>query len=279
MNDLVMTKVDFLEAGSGPAVMLVHSSVSGARQWRRLMDDLKAEFHVRAVNLFGYGKTAPWPGETVQTLDDQARLVEAALPANTDEVCIVGHSFGGSVAMKAAARLSGRVARLVLLETNPFYLLKQAGRVEAFAEAMELRNFIKKFGALGEWSTAAEKFADYWGGTGSWHAMPPERRSAFADALKPNFFEWDAVMDETPVHQWARLLPAATLVVSDPNTVRPIREITELLRRSCPQWTYKEISAGGHMAPLTRPDLINPLVSSFLRLPLGGDGVSLAQAR
>jgi pimeloyl-ACP methyl ester carboxylesterase len=48
-------KVDYLEAGSsGPVVMLVHSSVSGARQWRRLMGDLKDQFRVRAVNLFGY---------------------------------------------------------------------------------------------------------------------------------------------------------------------------------------------------------------------------------
>jgi pimeloyl-ACP methyl ester carboxylesterase len=55
-------EVDFLEAGSsGPVVMLVHSSVSGARQWRRLMGDLKNQFRVRAVNLFGYGKTPPWP--------------------------------------------------------------------------------------------------------------------------------------------------------------------------------------------------------------------------
>jgi hypothetical protein len=43
-------KADFLEAGSsGPVVMLVHSSVSGARQWRRLMDDLQGQFRVRAV--------------------------------------------------------------------------------------------------------------------------------------------------------------------------------------------------------------------------------------
>jgi pimeloyl-ACP methyl ester carboxylesterase len=65
-------KVDYLEAGSsGPVVMLVHSSVSGARQWRRLMRDLKDQFRVRAVNLFGYGKTTAWPAETIQSLDDQ----------------------------------------------------------------------------------------------------------------------------------------------------------------------------------------------------------------
>ena len=262
---MATSQVDFLEAGSGPAVMLVHSSVSGARQWRRLMDDLKADFHVRAVNLFGYGKTPPWSSEAPQSLEDQARLVETALPANADSICLVGHSFGGSVAMKLAARLSGRVTRLVLLETNPFYLLKQSGRADAFAEAMELRDCVKKFGALGEWVMAAEQFADYWGGAGSWQNMPAERRNAFAEALKPNYFEWDAVMDETtPVEEWARLLPRSTLLVSDANTVLPIREITAILRLSCPMWTYKEIAGGGHMAPLTRPDVINPLVRSFL---------------
>jgi pimeloyl-ACP methyl ester carboxylesterase len=263
------TAVDFLEAGAGPLVVLLHSSVSGARQWRRLIDDLKADHHVRAVNLFGYGETPPWPNDRPQSLDDQARLVEAALPANVDSFSLVGHSFGGSVAMKLAARLPGRVTRLALLEANPFYLLRQAGETDAFAEASALRDCIKKFGALGQWAIAAERFADYWGGAGSWANMPPERRGVFAEALKPNFFEWDAVMDEaTPIAQWARLLPRATLVVSDPATVAPIRAINALLRRACPFWTYREIAEGGHMAPLTRPDVINPIVRSFLTAPL-----------
>jgi pimeloyl-ACP methyl ester carboxylesterase len=59
MNNLPTIKADFVEVGSGPVVMLVHSSVSGARMWRRLTDDLKEEFHVRAVNLYGYGRTPP----------------------------------------------------------------------------------------------------------------------------------------------------------------------------------------------------------------------------
>lgn len=259
-------KADYLEAGSGPLVMLLHSSVSGARQWRRLVDNLKDEFQVRAVNLYGYGETPPWPTDAPQSLDDQAQLVETALPPNADTFGLVGHSFGGSVAMKLAARLAGRVNKLVLLETNPFYLLKQSGRTGAFAEAMELRNCIKKFGSLGDWATAAEQFADYWGGKGTWEKMPAERRDTFADALKPNYFEWDAVMDETtPVEEWARLLPRSTLLVSDPNTVLPIREITAILRRACPMWKYQEIAGGGHMAPLTRPELVNPLVEAFLR--------------
>jgi hypothetical protein len=131
---------------------------------------------------------------------------------------------------------------------------------------MELHNYIKKFGALGEWATAAEKFADYWNGAGTWREMSFDRRVAFSEALKPNFFEWDAVMNETtPAEQWATLLPRATLLVCDPGTVLPIREITAVLRRSCRRWAYKEVPGAGHMAPLTRPEMINPLVDGARR--------------
>jgi hypothetical protein len=44
------------------------------------MDDLKDDFQVRAVNLYGYGGTPPWFGDAPQSLEDQACLVETALP-------------------------------------------------------------------------------------------------------------------------------------------------------------------------------------------------------
>lgn len=260
------TGVDFLKAGAGPAVVLVHSSVSGARQWRKLMDDLKDSFHVRAVNLFGYGKTPPWMNARPQTLDDQARIVEAAIPHGADDVCLVGHSFGGSVAMKAAARLGSRVRKLVLFETNPFYLLQQNGRDAAYAEATALRDLIKACADRNDWETAAARFADYWNGAGSWAATPADRRAAFVQALRPNYFEWDAVMNETTsAADWARLLPRATLLISDPKTVLPIRDIEAVLRQAAPHWYHQHTAGGGHMAPLTAPGLVNPLIGAFLR--------------
>jgi len=80
-----------------------------------------------------------------------------------------------------------------------------------------------------------------------------------------NYFEWDAVINEsTSVEQWAARLPRATLAIYDPRTVLPVREIAAILRQSCRAWIYQELAGAGHMAPLTRPDVINPLVSSFL---------------
>ena len=255
LSEVADFPVDFIEAGSaGPVVMLVHSSVSGARQWTRLIDDLKDRFRVRAVNLFGYGKTPAWPGGRMQQLDDQARIVAAALPRDAREICLVGHSFGATVAMKAAARLFGRVDKLVLLETNPFNLLAQHGRTDALTEVIALRDCVKAYGDRGEWATAAQIFADDWGGAGTWTGMRPERRTAFAQAMQPNYFEWDAAMnDATTAEQWAALLPKNTLLIADSRSALPIREVGAILRRACPAWLYRDVPGAGHMAPLTRP--------------------------
>ena len=259
-------QADFLEEGEGPPVILVHSSVSGARQWRRLMRDLKPYFRGRAVNLFGYGATPAWPDRRRQTLDDQATLVEQLVPADAHDIAIVGHSFGGSVAMRTAMRLGSRVTRLVLFEPNPFPLLRQHGRAAAFAEISDLRDWIKQQGAAGEWVAAAARFADYWGGAGAWADMNEERRAAFVEALRPNYFEWDAVMAEpSPLNGWEAALPSRTLVLRSEETMRPMREIADLMHERCPHWSFATVAQGGHMAPLTRPDLVNPLIISFLR--------------
>lgn len=260
-----LEETDFIEAGSGQKVILIHSSVAGAGQWRSLMETLAGDFHVIAVNLFGYGETRAWEVDGEQRLTDQARLIEPFSPTGAGEISIVGHSFGGSVAMMAAARLKTKVRRLVLIEPNPFFLLKKFARTEAYQEAVALRDAIKFNGGAGTWETAAEVFANYWTGAGSWDAMPDDRKAKFARALKPNFHEWDAVMNEdTPFADWRRDLPVNTTVVSARDTVRSIREIVELMEENAPEWHFRRIERGGHMAALTEPGLVNPIVVDAL---------------
>ncbi|MGD9945528.1 MAG: alpha/beta fold hydrolase, partial [Burkholderiaceae bacterium] len=233
--------IDHTDDGTGPPVVLIHSSVSGNRQWRELIEALKDRYRVLAINLFGYGGTTPWPGTAPQSLYAQAQLVLALCEELGAPIHLVGHSFGGSVALKAAALLGPRVGSLVLVEPNPFYLLKQNGRSEAFLESRGLRDHVKCYGALGDWPKVAERFADYWSGRGAWGSMSEKRRAAFAASLPPNFHEWDAVMDEeATMDDWKRLA-ARTLVMSDPATVLPIREIVALFARACPHWAFHAI--------------------------------------
>jgi pimeloyl-ACP methyl ester carboxylesterase len=232
--------IDYAEAGAGPPVILVHSSVSGNRQWRRLLDDLADRYRLLAINLFGYGKTTPWPGGRPQSLEDQVELVAALAGEVPGPLHLVGHSFGGAVAMKAAVGFGPRVSRLVLLEPNPFAQLAAQGRTAAFAEIQSLCAHVKGRARAGDWPRAGADFADYWLG------------------------EWDAVMnDATPLAAW-REITAETLVLRAARTKRPIVEIAELLAAACPHWRFAEVPEGGHMAPVLRPDLVNPVIAAFL---------------
>lgn len=265
MRDGEAPETDFIEAGTGPTVILLHSSVAGARQWAGLMSALAHKLHFIAINLFGYGATKPWTGRKLQTLEDQARLLAPFVPNDGSKFSIVGHSFGGSVAMKAAAMFKDQIDRLVLIEPNPFYLLQQHGRDEAFQDALALRDTIKQSGADNTWPHAAEVFSNYWTGDGSWNAMPEKRRAKFIAALEPNFHEWDGVMNEkTPLSVWQADLPEDTTVVSAQDTVRTITEIVSLMKEHIPHWRFATIEHGGHMAAMTQPDLINPLIEDAL---------------
>jgi pimeloyl-ACP methyl ester carboxylesterase len=216
--------VDYTEQGRGDPVVLIHSSVSGNRQWRALGDALADRYRALAINLFGYGETTPWPGNTSQSLYAQACLV-LALAEGESKLHLVGHSFGASVALKAALLLGERVGKLVLIEPNPFSLLKQQGRTGAFLEARALRDHVKCFGSVGD---------------------------------------WDAVMDEETTLEGWKSVAARTLVLSGSQTRRSIREIVEIFAAACPHWSFQQIRDAGHMAALTHPELVNPLVRQFL---------------
>lgn len=258
-------RVDYCDAGSGEPVVLVHSSVSGNRQWKRLVQELEPHFRVMAVNLFGYGETSAWNPETTQTIADQAGLVLSLVRGIPGPVRIVGHSFGGSVACKAAAMLGRRASHLFLFEPTLFHLLAQNGRQEAYAEARALRDFIKAHGKKDDWAAVAERFVDYWIGDGAWAAMPHERRLAYMQLLRPNYYEWDCLETErTTIEELARI-PAKAMIAYTPDARRPSREIAQLFEEKCPDWSVVKTAEGGHMAPLTHPQVVNPLISGFLR--------------
>lgn len=257
-------RIDFNEAGAGEPVVLVHSSVSGNRQWKRMVEDLLPHYRVMALNLFGYGETSTWNGRSRQTMADQAGLVLRLVADIPGPVRLVGHSFGGSVACQAATLLGERVSHLCLFEPTLFHLLAQNGQREAYAEAMALRDFVRRHGGKGRWAAVAERFVDYWIGAGAWAEMATERRLAYMQLLRPNYHEWDSVdSHRTTIEELGRIRARAMMVYS-PDARRPSREIAQLFRDQCPNWSVVRIADGGHMAPLTHPEVVNPLICGFL---------------
>jgi pimeloyl-ACP methyl ester carboxylesterase len=61
-----------------------------------------------------------------------------------------------------------------------------------------------------------------------------------------------------------KALQMRTLVVSDKATRLPIQEIVRIFATECPHWSFHTLAEGGHMAPLTHPERVNPIIRAFL---------------
>ena len=257
--------LDYFDVGKGPVVVLIHSAASNNRQWRKIVEDHQSQYRFLAINLFGYGETTPWPSDARQTMADQVGLVEALCALVEEPLCIIGHSFGGAVAALAARALDEKVIGLVLLEANPFLLLASGKKHEAYDEIIDLRDFIQLHGTRGEWDKVAEYFVNYWLGEGAWVSLPADRKESFISALPNNFHEWNAIMTmDVGANVWQGI-KATTLLVRARETPNSIKGIYEVLQKMCPHWEYQEVADGGHMAPVTRPDLVNPIIVEFVR--------------
>jgi len=66
------------------------------------MDHLAGRYRVLAADLYGCGGSPVWPGQRPLSLIDEAALIEPILAAARDRFHLVGHSYGGAVALRAA---------------------------------------------------------------------------------------------------------------------------------------------------------------------------------
>jgi|SRR5205085_569104 len=106
--------VNYVVAGHGPAVVLVHGLGGFAESWRATIDALASRATVFAVDLPGFGRsTKP---RTTYRLGYFARALHGFLEGvGVGQASLVGHSLGGAVAVTYALTHPARVERLALV--------------------------------------------------------------------------------------------------------------------------------------------------------------------
>ena len=243
----------YRETGAGPAVVCIHSNASSSGQWRSLMELLAPKFHVIAPDSYGAGKSPPYRGASLQ---DEVALIE---PLLRNAAALVGHSYGGAVALVAA--LAHRPKAMALYEPTLFAVVDPPIEVEGIQDAVASAAAAL---AAGDASRAARAFIDFWMGPGSFDRMPERVQASTAEQVR-NIEGWkDALFGEpTPLAAFARLDMPVLLMVGKSSPLSS-RAVAQRLERVLPRVEKVEFEGLGHMAPVTHPDKVNAAIAAFL---------------
>src|SRR5262249_5019836 len=116
----------YRDAGAGEPIVLLHCSSGSSGAWAPVMIHLGQGYRVLAPDLLGYGRTAPWPRDAPLGPDAELGVVEALLDVAGRPAHLVGHSYGGTVALPAARRFPRQVSSLTLIQPVAFHPLLRA---------------------------------------------------------------------------------------------------------------------------------------------------------
>ena len=253
---------NYLSAGDGPPVMLLHGSgpgVTAYANWRLTIPTLATRLRVVAPDLVGFGFTER-PSDVAYDMDTWVSQAVGLLDAlGIEKAHLVGNSFGGALALSLASRHPERVDRLVLMGSVgvPFPITDGPDRVWGYEPSPESMREL-----LGLFAYNTELVNDDLAQVRYQASIQPGFQESFAAMFPAPRQRWvDAMV--TPDDQIAAL-PHKTLVVHGrDDRIIPLDNALHLLR-TVPDVRLHVFGRCGHWTQIEHADAFNRLVLDFL---------------
>jgi len=241
-------------------VVCIHASASNGRQWRALAHRLAGRYRVHTPDLYSSGDSPQWSDGRPLSVADELALLEPVFAQGGARFDLVGHSYGGVVALHAALADPDRVRSLVIFEPVLFGLLGPHSDPEILAVRDETSAAVER-GAL---DVAAQRFLDYWMGPGTWDGLPEARQQSAARAMPGVRSQFGAIFAEPAPPAVYASLTTPTLLLTATGSPAAARGVARHLAVLLPNVKTVELDGVGHMAPVTHPDLVNDAIDAYL---------------
>ena len=110
-------RLQSLEAGQGPPLVLLHGLFGSARNWGAVQKALVADYRVVALDLRNHGASPHAPGMSYAA--QAADVAETLTALGIESAVVLGHSMGGKAAMMLALTKPEMVGRLIIADIAP----------------------------------------------------------------------------------------------------------------------------------------------------------------
>jgi pimeloyl-ACP methyl ester carboxylesterase len=249
--------------GEGTRVIALHSGGMSGRQWRRLAERLQGGYRVLLPDFLGSGENPPWSDDASFHWGMDADVVEEILLADDGRAHLVGHSYGGLVAVTVAHRHPQAVRSLAVYDPVAMGVLHAAGDAEALAD-LARTDMLTMDDAVGGGEAWLNAFVDWWNGPGAWASLPQPTRDAFLRVGRKVYYEVRSLLaDRTPGDAYARIA-APALVLSGERSPLAARRVGTLLAAAMPQGRQQTIAGAGHMGPITHATEVNQAIAAHI---------------
>lgn len=239
-------------------VVALHSSASGPAQWRRLALDL-AERHAVTVPKLTHDCAG-------QGLAVAADAVIAQLLRIGEPVHLVGHSFGGAVALKIAVLRPDLIASLTLYEPSALFLADCTDEDEALG-IESLRQIAASLAAnieAGRADVGIRQFIAFWHNQDCWDHLPASKQLRLAAAAPSVVDDFTAVFSERMSLTELHSVQIPTLVMLGMDSPQLTQRIAARIANAMPRARLAILPSLGHMAPLTDPEWVNPRICQHI---------------
>ena len=189
MTETSGCKIEFWESGAGTPILFVPGSFSTAAAWRPLQNHLPGGFRFVGTSLCGYGGTAETRRFDDHDMDHEIAVIEAAARRIGEPIHLVGHSFGGTVALATALKGRLDVLSLATFEANPLNLMRESGAHDLYASVRRTSDAFEQAQRSGE-RNAAGRIIDFWGGEGSFGGLPEGVQDYCRLTAPTNVLDW-----------------------------------------------------------------------------------------
>lgn len=217
------TRVWYGRSGAGHPVVLLHGWGAASATMALVHDDLARRYDVTAIDLPGHGRSG-FPPTAWGTADYTACVLDVMNALGIGRPHIIGHSFGGRIALDLAARHPDRIHKLVLVSSAGLRPPRSVGYYLRTGAARVARAVARVGGARGRAvrdrvysKVASPDYAQAGPMRATFVKVVNEDLTALLPSIQsPTQLIWGSHDTETPLamaRRMARLIPHASLAV------------------------------------------------------------------
>ncbi|HMG74318.1 MAG TPA: alpha/beta hydrolase [Pyrinomonadaceae bacterium] len=254
-------RLHFVIKGAGRPVVLIHGNPGSCQDWSRLYGPLASRYCGFAFDRPGHGHSDRSNHRPI-TVDVQAQMLHTALKElNVEQPILVGHSWGGALALAYALEFQDDVAGLVLLAPAAYESddgVSFLTKLPAWPVVGDVVNWLFT-PLLGAWIVREDLQKAFAPDPVPKHYL----RHVLSEWTRPKKVKWYSVDDALLGSSLPKFTPRysdirvpVVIVTGDSDLIVPAKENAHRLYEALPHAELVVLEKTGHQIPFTRPSAV-----------------------